>query len=163
MSMPETDQTKPSFSSGRRWVFRLNFLLGLLAIAALLVMANYLASGYYKRFQLDGLGSNRLAPLTVRTLEQITNQVEITVFFNPDNELYSMTTALLSEYKYANPKHISIRLLDYTRFNGEATKLLSRLNITGLADRDFVLFECNGQRKICNAKNLSTGWNSTLR
>lgn len=161
--MPEPEQSKQSFSSGRRWVFRLNFLLGMTAFIALLVMVNYLGGGYYKRFHVDALDVTRLSPQTLRILEQEvgTNKVDITIFFNPSGEedLYNLTADLLAEYKNANPDYISVRTLDYNRFDGEARLLLGRLNLMGVRDKgflpDFVLFECNGRSKICYAKNLA--------
>ena len=45
------DSPKPSFSSGRRWLMWFNTLLGVAAVVALVGIANYFASGYFKRFQ----------------------------------------------------------------------------------------------------------------
>ncbi len=49
--MPETDTAKPSFSSARRWLGLLNTVLAVAGGLALLVMANYLAAGYFRDFQ----------------------------------------------------------------------------------------------------------------
>ncbi len=160
IKMSDPDQSSQSFSSGRRWVFRLNFVLGLVALVALLVMVNYLGGGYYNRYHVDASGVTRLSPQTLQILELVTNKVEITIFFNPsgEEELYGLTADLLAEYKNANPKYISVKTLDYTRFDSDARLLLGRLNLLGLKDTalDFVLFESNGHSKLCHAKNLAS-------
>ncbi len=154
-----SNPSNPSFSSSRRWLLRLNFFLALVALVALLVMVNYLAGGYFKRFQVGANISTRLSPQTLRILGSLTNEVTITIFFDPESEpeLYSLTSSLLAEYHNACPKHISVSTLDYTRFDGEARQLLSRHSLMAHKDKDknFVLFECNSRSKIYYSKSLA--------
>jgi hypothetical protein len=157
MSTPSSPEPRQSFSSGRRWLFRLNLLLGVVALAALLLMVNYLSGGHYARFSVDSARTDRLSPQTLRVLERLTNEVKITIFFDPvaEADLYSLTTSLLEEYKHANPANISVQTLNYTRYDSEARQLLARLKLSGLEEKNFVIFECAGHTKICYAKSLS--------
>jgi hypothetical protein len=152
-----SEPTQNSFSWGRRWLLRLNFLLAILSVLAIIVMVNYLAGGYYKRFNIATNSPTQLSPLTTRILETLTNNVAVTIFFDVDNEaeLYMLSSALLNEYQNANPEHITVKTLDYTRYDAQARALLSRHNLSGAKDRNFVLFECNGHSKILYAKTLA--------
>jgi hypothetical protein len=156
MRSPET--TQPTFSRARRWAILLNNVLAVGAALALVVMANYLAGGYFKRAYWSRDASFELSMRTRNVLESLTNDVTVTIFFQPsgDNqEIYSLTSALLAEYQQVNPHHLHVKLLDYTRSVGEAKELLTKDNLTGLSEKDFVLFECNGHHKTVFARELA--------
>src|SRR5580658_7791395 len=127
--MPPTDTSQPSFSSGRRWMGALSTAVAALAALALVVMLNYLAAGHAVRFQWSQGAGFKLSRQTRTVLNSLTNDVDVTIFFQPngDNqEIYGLTVALLNEYQTANPSHIRIRPLDYTRFPVKAKELLSK-------------------------------------
>lgn len=153
----------PSFSSGQRWSIALNTFLAVVAVLALVVMANYLAAGYFKRIQLSRDASFQLSEQTVHVLDSLTNDVNITIFFQPngDNaEIYQLTKSLLNEYERANPRRIHVSALDYTRFVGAAKELLATNHIVGMDQKaftknDFVLFESNGHSKLVQAGELA--------
>lgn len=158
--MPNTDKTIQSFSRGRRWVLCLNSVLTVLALIALLAMANYLANGYYKRFQLSSHTAIRLQPQTLQVLNMLTEDVHITLFFDPKDEngyekqLYTLSSALLREYRNAS-KHISVTNLNYVQYQGQARELLAKHNLTNLKEPDFVLIECRGYSKVVYARSLA--------
>ncbi len=156
MSAPDPPQ--PSFSRARRRMIALNTVLAVGAALALVVMANYLAGGYSKRYHWSREAAFKLSPQTLGVLHSLTNDVAVTIFFQPngDNqEIYSLTAALLKEYQLANPRHIRVKTLDYTRFVGDAKELLSKHSLGGLTEKDFVLFESNGHSKIVYARDLA--------
>jgi hypothetical protein len=156
--MPPTDTSKPSFSSGRRWLGALNTGLAAFAALALAVMFNYLAAGHFQRFQLSRNAAFKLSRPTKAVLESLTNNVLVTMFFKPDGdneEIYDLTSALLAEYQNANPRHVQVKLLDYTRFPGPAKELLSKLDLHSPREKDFVLFEGNGHHKMVYARELA--------
>ena len=156
--MPQNDTPKPSFSGGRRWLSALNTILAATATLAIVVMLNYLATGHFWRFQLSRDAAFKLSQPTKNVLESLTNEVKITKFFQPDGdnqEIYGLTSALLTEYQNANPKYVHVTLLDYTRYAGAAKELLARCNLTGPRQKDFVLFECNGHQKTVDAKQMA--------
>jgi hypothetical protein len=157
--MPQNDTSKPSFSSGQRWLGALNTGLAAVAAVALVVMLNYLAAGHFMRFQWARDAAFKLSRQTKAVLASLTNDVQVTIFFQPDGdnnqEIYGLTSALLAEYQNANPRHVHVRLLDYTRFAGPAKELLSKLDLNGPREKDFVLFESNGHHKIVYARELA--------
>jgi hypothetical protein len=156
--MPPTDTSKPSFSSGRRWAGALNTAVSALAALALLVMLNYLAASHGLRLQWSHDSAVKLSRQTKTVLESLTNVVDVTIFFQADGgnqEIYGLTVALLNEYQHANPSHIHVRPLDYTRFPVPAKELLAKYAFNSVQEKDFVLFECNGHNKIVYAKELA--------
>ena len=162
--MPDEENNAPSFSSGRRWWTGFTAAVGLASCLALVVMVNYLGAGYFKRFQWSSNAVFKLTPQTLDVLASLTNEVTITVFFNPKEEpdLYHLTTDLLTEYQNACPRRIHVQMLDYTRRDTDAKVLLARLNLadmqkvsTSSGNKNFVLIESNGHQKICYARDLS--------
>ncbi|MEO5802743.1 MAG: Gldg family protein [Verrucomicrobiota bacterium] len=146
---------KPSFSSGRRWLIWFNTILGLIAVFAIVAMANYFASGYFKRFQASTYSAVEISPQTAALLAGFTNKVEVTIFFaqQENEEIYSLTSALLKQYAYANP-NLTVQTLDYTRAPGKAAALLSKYKLTTLKDKNFVVFDCNGRPKVVYGNQL---------
>jgi hypothetical protein len=156
--MPPPEHSTPSFSRARRWKTGLNTFLAVVAVLALVVMANYLAAGYFKRYHWSRDAAFKLSEQTVRVLDSLTNDVNVTIFFQPsgDNpEIYQLTKSLLEEYQRTNPHRIHVKTLDYTRYVGAAKEMLTTNSLVGLQQKDFVLFESNGHSKIVFAKELA--------
>jgi ABC-2 type transport system permease protein len=157
--MPPTDTDIPSFSRGRRWHGALSTILAAAGALALLVMLNYLAAGHFLRSDLSRDAAFKLSGQTKAVLEGLTNDVQVTIFFKPrdgdNDEIYGLTSGLLQEYQNANPRHIHVHLLDYTRFVGEAKEFLSKHGLNGPSEKDFVCFESNGHFKIEMARQLA--------
>jgi hypothetical protein len=156
--MAASKHSEASFSGSQRWVIGLNTFLAVAAVLALVVMANYLASGYFKRFQLSRDAAFKLSEQTVRVLDSLTNDVNVTIFFQPTGqnaEIYQLTKLLLAEYQRANPRRIHVQTLDYTRDIGGAKELLATNSLAGLQEKDFVLIENRGHSKVVFAKELA--------
>jgi hypothetical protein len=156
MSAP--DRPPHSFSNGRRWLNWLNTLLGAAAVLAMVVMANYLAEGHYKRYQLDRDSAFRLSPQTLRVLDNLTNDINVTIFFDPrgaDEEIYALTSGLLTEYQQACPRYVHVKTLDYDRDVGAAKEFLTKFKLNGAKEKDFVFFEGGGQTKLVYGKDLA--------
>jgi LPXTG-motif cell wall-anchored protein len=137
----------------------LNTALAVVGALALVVMLNYLATGYSPRFQWSRDAAFKLSGQTKAVLESLTNDVDVTIFFQAhegkNEEIYGLTQGLLEEYQNANPRHIHLRLLDYTRFAGEAKEFLSKHDLSGRAEKDFICFESEGHYKIEMANQLA--------
>jgi hypothetical protein len=158
MRSPDPDPPHLTFSRARRWMVILNTVLAAGAALALVVMANYLAGGHFKRGYWSRDAAFRLSAKTLHILDSLTNKVSITIFFQPNGEnqeIYLLTTALLAEYQHANPRRIHVETLDYTRSVGEAKELLSKYSMSGLPEKDFVLFESNDRHKTVFARELA--------
>jgi hypothetical protein len=160
--MPPTESHSAGFNRSRRWLTTLNLLLATVAMLALVVMLNYLASGHFKRFFWGGATNSRLSPSTLRVLKSLTNDVTVTIFFR-HNDVYTMVGSLLAEYQNANRAHVHVVDLDYLRSPAEAQILLARLHLDP-AQKDFVAFESNGHHQIVNKDKLSDyNWGDLLQ
>jgi hypothetical protein len=156
--MAESDTSHLSFSRGRRWMSALNTVLGAAIALALVVMANYLAASHFLRGFWSRDASIKLSQQTMTVLNSLTNQVKVTMFFQPDGDneqIFGLTRALLAEYQNANPRHIHVRLLDYSRFAGDAKELLTKYNLTSSKEKDFVLFESNDHSRFVFAGDMT--------
>lgn len=155
--MAASDTPNSGFPSGRRWLLWLNVFLGAVAAFAIVVMTNYLAAGHFKRFQMDRDSAFKISPQTVRVLDSLTNNVNITIFFAPhgDNEdLYGLVSGLLTEYQQSCPRHLRVKTLDYDRDVGDAKEFLTTNNITDKT-RDFVFIESGGHSRLIQARDLA--------
>jgi hypothetical protein len=156
--MPAPDRPKQSFSIGRRWLNWLNTFLAVAAVLAMVVMANYLADGHFKRLQMDRDSAFKLSGQTLRVLDSLTNDVNVAIFFEPhgkNEEIYGLASGLLAEYERACPRHIHLRIIDYDRKVGDAKEFLAKHGLNGLKEKDFVLFESGGYTRTVYAKELA--------
>ena len=158
--MASPDSASRSFSNGRRWLAWMGVLLAMLAMLAIIVMANYLSAGHFKRFEWDQGKLFKLSDQTLHVLASLTNDVTNTIFFdrgpNAANEdIYQLTSSLLTEYQQACPRYIHVVTLDYDRDVGEAKEFLARHNLSGLPEKDFVMVESGGYSKTVYARELA--------
>jgi len=156
MSAPAS--LNPSFSNGRRWLNWLNTFLASAAVLAMVAMANYLAEGHFKRFEMDRDSAFKLSEQTLRVLDSLTNDVNITLFFQPhgaNEEIYALASGLLAEYQQAGPRHVHVTTLDYNREVGAAKEFLAKYSLEGIKEKDFILFESGGHTKLVNGKDLA--------
>lgn len=152
--MDDDSNLKPSFSTGRRWSQRLKLIVDLLCVLALIAMANYFGARYYSRGHLTSNTRHELSSQTRLILQAVTNDVNITVFFDRDQPLYQEVTELVSEYRLLTPK-IGVTSIDYNSNPAGAEIVKKRLNLAPGMVNDMVVFESNGQTKIVQASLLS--------
>lgn len=147
---------KPSFTPGRRWSVGFNVVVAILALSAVIVMANYLASRHFQRFQWTSQTRFQLTPLTQRLLQTMTNDVKVVVFFDKENEaeLYSSVDGLLREYRYAYPR-MTIETVDYLANAAEAQLIKAKYNLNAASDKNLVIFDSNGRTRIVYQSELS--------
>jgi hypothetical protein len=146
---------KPSFSPWRRWSIGLDAVLVVLVVFAVVVMVNYLSQDYYARFRVSSTTRHMLWPRTVGFVKSLTNQVNVIVYYDKKEPLYSIVTDLLDEYRLVNPR-ISIRTVDYQRDPAAALKLKEKYGFLGAAAaKDLVIFECNGRVRPVDGGALS--------
>src|SRR6266545_7976261 len=144
---------KPSFSATRKWAKALDVAASCAALLALVLMANYLASRHFKRFQWMADERYRLSPMTLKLLQTRTNQIKVIVFFDPDEPLYASVKGLINEYQLACPK-LDVEYVNYLLLTGRANLIKKQYQLSD-ADKDLVIFDCNGKKRIVRAKELS--------
>jgi hypothetical protein len=151
--MANPSSNRPSFSAVKKWSTAVNVLASCLALLALVVMANYLASRHFLRFQWMADERYRLSPMTLKLLQTRTNQIKVIVFFDPDEPLYASVKGLINEYQLASPK-LDVEYVNYLLLTGRANLIKQQYQLSD-ADKDLVIFDCNGKKRIVRARELS--------
>jgi hypothetical protein len=152
--MRTNHEPQPSFSVGRRWSISLNLLLSILAVLALVGMVNYLAARHFQRIPVSTLAQTELSEQTRRILQSVTNMVNVTIYYDRDESLYELVNGLLKEYKFTNPR-IAVQTVDYQRDPAGAQLIKSKYKLSAAGEKNLVIFDCNGNRKIIYEKELS--------
>ena len=117
--MPTTPSSQPSFSPKRRWKIGFDVVLRTALVLAVVIMANYLASRahLYGRFYLSSQTRVQLSPQTLDVLKSLTNRVDVTLYYDKQDDFYPAIIAWLNEYRSVNPQ-ITVTTVDYVRDAG---------------------------------------------
>ncbi|MEY2429094.1 MAG: gliding motility-associatede transport system auxiliary component [Verrucomicrobiota bacterium] len=152
--MATAPQPSPSFSPRRKWSIGLNVLLIIVIVLSVVVMVNYLSRDYFVRFHLSTRSKKSLSPRTVKLLQSITNHVEITIYYDKEEPIYSTIADLLNEYKFVNPK-LTLRTVDYQRDAGAAQQLLAKYPfLASSTAKNLIIFDCDGKVKTVDGNAL---------
>jgi hypothetical protein len=151
--MAATPQPGPSFSAGQRWRIALNVLLSTLAVSALVVMANYLSRDWFLRIRCGSHAGAELSPMTIKCVRAITNNVNVTLYYDRDEPLFSAIAALLKEYNEAN-SHLVIQAVDYERNPAAGLRIQESYHLAK-GQKDVVIFDCAGKVLILPGKELT--------
>lgn len=145
--MDDETPLKKSFSAWKRVGFNLDLIVRTVVVFALVVMLNYLGIRWYQRIPLNARVKQHLSERTVGLLKSVTNDVNVTLYYDHDEEIYSSITALLDDYRDVNPR-IHVAAVDYIRNAGAAERLKADPRyhslLTGNTNKDLVLFEAGG-------------------
>ena len=151
MTMPDQPSSRsdrPSFSPAHRWAIGFDVALRSLLVLAVVVMVNFLAARFYHRFFLSPQTRMNLAPRTLTVLQAVTNRVDVTLFYNRQDDFYPDIVSLLSEYHNLNQK-IVVHTVDYVRDAGEAELIKAKFNLTAQGDKNLIIFSLpDGTHKI---------------
>jgi len=152
--MATDSQSRPSFSPYLKLGIGLHVVVLILVVFSVVAMVNYLSRDYFLRFQLSARTRIELSPRTVSLLRSLTNQVKVTLYYDTEDELYQTVADLLDEYRLVNPK-ITVATVDYVRELGAAQEVKAKYNLFGSADKDLVIFDCEGKVKVTSGKALA--------
>lgn len=142
-----------SFIPSRKWAVASRVLLSIIAVGCLVLLFNHLATRHVVRFQLSKENRFELSPLTHQVLNSLTNEIQVIVFFDREQPLYSSVEGLLNEYKYTYPK-LSLKTVDYYSDTAEAQLIKANYNLN-TGDRDLVIFSSSGKHKVVYSSELS--------
>jgi ABC-2 type transport system permease protein len=145
-----------SFSWARRWSAGLNLIITVAAVLSIVAMLNYLAIRHYKRFHLSKSTETRLSNRTLTVLGSLTNTVKVIVYFDSsaENSLFPRVRGLLKEYQNASPR-LDIQYVDYLRDVGAARLIKEQYKLESITDKDVIIFDSHGGKKVVNAGELS--------
>ncbi|HSY09399.1 MAG TPA: Gldg family protein, partial [Candidatus Dormibacteraeota bacterium] len=145
---------QPSFSPRRRWKIGFDILARTALVLAVVVMVNFLGAHFFGRFYLSSQTRIELSSRTESILKSMTNHVAVTLYYNKQDDFYPTIVALLNEYRSIDP-NISVKTVDYVRDAGEAQKIKEKYKLSSTADKDLVIFDCDGRIKIANGDALT--------
>ncbi len=154
MNGSRMEENTPSFSPARRFRIGLQVLLSCVALLSIVVMANYLASRHYKRWDLTRERRHQLTPLTSRILKSITNEIHVVVFFDRDKAVFQSIQDLLKEYQYQYPKLV-VEVVDYYRDAGGAQRIRAQYHLNSEKDQDMVIFKSGESEKRIYQRELA--------
>ncbi len=122
---------------------------GVLLVAALVVIFNYLGWKYHARFDWTETGFYSLSEQTENVLADLDRDVEVVVFMAPGGQLYEHVRELLRRYEAASSR-IGVRWLDPERNPAEVQRLVDRYGVTTRS----VVFTSGEQRRAVAADEL---------
>lgn len=150
-----SDSTPPSsLTPARRWAIAIQVGLSACLFLAIVGMLNYVAARHPWRLEWGRQSRFELSGATRQILASLTNEVQVTVFFDRDEPLFSTVMGLLREYQLASPR-IRLRHVDYTRYPDEALVIKSRYRLPATEQVDQVIFESQGGVRLVSQGELS--------
>jgi hypothetical protein len=152
--MPTNSKSQPSFSPGRRWKIGFDVAVRTALVLAVVVMVNYLGARFFGRFYLSSQTRVQLASQTLDILKSLTNHVNVTLYYDKQDDFYPTIVALLNEYRSANPR-ISVTTVDYVRDAGEAQKIKEQYKLNSPTDKNLIIFDCEKRVRIANGDSLT--------
>ena len=153
--MPTDPKPQPSFSPGRRWKIGFDVVVRTALVLAVVVMVNYLGARFFGRFYLSSQTRIQLAPRTLEVLKSLTNHIDVTLYYDKQDDYYPTIVALLKEYCAASPR-LSVKTVDYVRDAGEAQKIKEQYKLNAPTDKNLVIFDAGDKHvKIVNGDALT--------
>jgi hypothetical protein len=153
--MPTDSQSQPSFSPGRRWKIGFDVVVRTALVLAVVVMVNYLGARFFGRFYLSSQTRIQLSPQTLSLLKSLTNHIDVTLYYDKQDDFYPTIVALLNEYRSADPR-ISVKTVDYVRDAGEAQKVKEQYNLNSPTDKNLIIFDAGNKHfKTVNGDALT--------
>lgn len=144
----------PSFTPDRPWKIALNVIISVVALAAILTMANYLAARHPRHWNWSSDARFQLTPVTREVLRNVTNNVKVIVYFDRNKPLYDLVTDLVRQYQLHCPR-LEVEFVDYERSPGRAKQVEAEYGLASASDGDRVVFDAAGKRRVVYAKDLS--------
>lgn len=130
-----------------------NVFVSCLALAAIVVMINYLAMRHPVSVPLSPDRHNPLASVTLQVLKTITNDVDVVIYYDPEAPLFTHVETLLKQYHDVN-RHVRLETVDYLRRPGRAEEIRSRYRLAaGL--QEAVIFANGDHVKVVRKSDLA--------
>ncbi len=164
--MPDSRKNITDRNPSGKWSARVNAVLQLCIIFALLAGINYLAyrhpdwfvpANWFSkekkvRFDLKEGFKYTLSQQTEKILSSLTEPVDVYVIFSPQSDIYQRVVSLLREYERVSPK-IKVKIVDKDRDFSLVRELASTYRFS---DREnLVIFSCASRSVIIDAYDLA--------
>jgi len=124
---------------------------GVVLVAALVGIFNYLGTKYYARWDWTGSKLYTLSEKTLSILAGLDRDVEATLFLQPGSNLYDPAKELLERYAARSPR-FRLRTVDPQRNLIEAQRLVDEYQLSAL---NVVVFEAGEDRRVVEESALA--------
>ncbi len=149
----ELDNPPPSFSAARKFGAGFGVLVGIAAFLAIVVMVNFLAARHFRRVVLSEDRVPPLAPVTLQILAALTNDLTVTLYFDPEETLYTHILQTLRQYASANPR-VKIATVDYLREPDTARRVKESYKLPPNL-KDIIIFTLGDHSRVVRQSELS--------
>ena len=135
-----------------RWraLVRLNVGISVVLSLLLVLLLNLLSAQYYFRSDISAQHLYRLSPQTESLLQELTEPVDVIVFFERGEALFHDIDNLLREYQYRAPM-LRVEYVDPDRNIGRAEELARRF---GVEQPNVVIFHHDGRSRELTATDI---------
>jgi len=122
----------------RRVLISANVFVQILAVLALVVMANWLVSRHYSRFDWTKSGYYKVSGKTQQALGALKEPVKVIVYFRPnpdsdlDEKIFQDIRHLLTEFKFYGREKLQIEYVDPDRDMARAKQVAEEYKFNGL-------------------------------
>ena len=123
-----SEASSSQFSAKHRWSGWLNLALVALAVLALAVLANYLSHRHHSRQRLVDHRAQELSTRTHEVLGQITNEVQVIIFYDQSEPVYREVKDMLAQYLERNQR-LSVVSVDPDLNKREANEVKQRYQL----------------------------------
>ena len=131
--------------------YKLKSLLAALLALVLVLLIGIATLRNRVRFDLSDRNYYKLSEKTLHLLERLDQEIQVTVFFQQEHQLYDYVENLLEEYQYRY-RPLSIEWVDPLRDPSRAEKLANKYGVT---PAQVVVFEVGGRSKVLQKSDLA--------
>lgn len=149
----DLDNPPPSFSAARKFGAGFGVLVGVAAFVAIVLMVNFLATRHFRRVTLSEDRVPPLAPVTLQILGALTNDLQVTLYFDPDETLYTHILQTLRQYANASPR-VKVSTVNYLTEPAEAERVKLAYKLPPNS-KDIIIFAIGERSRIVRQGELS--------
>ncbi len=141
-----------SSGNGRNWIAQGSLLsAGVLLVAALVAIVNYLGMRYYQRFDWTSSQIYSLSDKTKAILAGLDRDVDVTLFLPEGTPLSDPSKELLERYAALSPR-VHFRAISAEKNLIEAQRLVDKFQLSNL---NVVVFESGSERRVVEESDLA--------
>ena len=150
----EMNESSPeSFSVKYRWSGWINLWCAVIAVTVLAIALNCFSHRHYQRKPWSNNLNRELSQRTVQLLGDMTNKVDIIIFYDRQETTYRMVEELLQKYAHLNSA-LRISRVDPLQQPKEARYIQSRFHLSE-QQNNLVIFASDKHHKIVSNSQLS--------
>ena len=151
---------KIGFSVRHRWNGWVNLWLSVISVMVLVVAFNYFSHRHYQRTSWADNLKHNLSERTQQLLANMTNEVDIIVFYDHTESTYRMVDELLQQYEHHNP-NLTVNSIDPLQHPKAARQIQARFRLSE-EQNNVVIFSANQKHKIISHGQMSQVELSTM-